>query len=281
MFTNIGTLMPSRQHAEINNKGTSGNPFDASFDAVEYGRGQVAAMAYLSATAAREVHILRLRNAFARAGVLHKLRYSLGVLNLMREVQELGGGYWFPTPLRIVPIGGQAILVGPVPTHELQRHFNDVTRAGYARILSQWDGTALPSQDLDDWLGFDHQDTVAWSELQITNAQANLGPTISSGTVQFFCARTRRSLFGNTTALAWTNDPRSSLAWRKGLILCREQIASAGFRYFLGRFENARLTAEGSVPKDVIRLQFGLAALAGEPCTVVVSTRENESIIHL
>lgn len=274
-------MKPSRWHAEITNKGASGNPLGASFDAIEYGRGQLAALAYLSATAAREVHVLRLRNSFERAGMVHKLRYSLGVLNLMREAQELGGGYWFPTPLRIVPIDGQAILVGPVPTHELQRHFSGVTRAGYARILPQWGGTALPRQDLDDWLGLDTQDTVAWSELQIANAQASLGPTISSGTVQFFCVRTARSRFGSTTTIAWTNDPRSSLAGRQGVVLCRERVASESFRYFIGRVERARLTAEGSDPKDVIRLQFGLAALAGEPCTVVVSSRESESVIHL
>lgn len=279
-FMDLGAMKLSRWHDDISTEGASGNPLGASFDAIEYGRGQLAALAYLSATAAREVHVLRLRSSFARAGMMHNLRYSLGVLNLMREAQDLGGGYWFPTPLRIVPIDGQAILVGPVPTHELQRHFSSVMRAGYARILPQWDGTALPSQGLDDWLGLDTQDTVTWSELQIANAQASLGPTISSGNVQFFCVRTARSLFGSTTTLAWADDPRSSLA-RQGVILCRERVAPERFRYFWGRVEGVRLIAEGSAPKDVIRLQFGLAALAGKPCTVVVSSREGESVIHL
>lgn len=281
MFMDFGTMKFSRRHAEITNKGASGNPLGASFDPVEYGRGQLAALAYLSATAAREVHVLRLRNSFERAGMVHKLRYSLWVLNLMREAQELGGGYWFPTPLRIVPIDGQAILVGSVPTHELQRHFNDVARAGYARILPQWNGITLPSQNLDDWLGLDTQDTVAWSELQIASAQASLRPTISPSNVQFFCVRTARSQFGSMTALAWTDDPRSSLAGKQGIILCRERVASESFRYFFGRVEKARLTAEGPAPKDVIRLQFGLAALAGVPCTVIVSSRESEAVVHL
>ena len=234
VFMDMGVMKSSHRHAEITNNGASGNPLSASFDAIEYGRGQLVALSYLSANVAREVHVLRLRSSFERAGMVHKLRYSLGVLNLMREAQELGGGYWFPTPLRIVPIDGQAILVGPVPTHELQRHFSGVTRAGYARILPQWDGTALPSQDLDDWLGLDTQDTISWSELQIANAQASLGPTTSSGTVQFFCVQTARLRLGNTRKLAWSADPRSSIVGQQGVVLCRERVASESFRYFFG-----------------------------------------------
>jgi hypothetical protein len=37
-------------------------------DAIEYGRGQLAALTYLTATTAREIHILRLRSSFDRAG---------------------------------------------------------------------------------------------------------------------------------------------------------------------------------------------------------------------
>jgi hypothetical protein len=281
VFVGSGVMKTNHRHAEITDEGTSGIPFGASFDAIEYGRGQLAALAYLSTTAAREVHVLRLRSSFARAGMVHKLRFSLRVLNLMREAQELGGGYWFPTSLRVVPIDGQAILVGPVPTHELQRHFSGVTRAGYARIIPQWNGTDLPSQDLDDWLGLDTQDTVAWSELQIANAQASMGPTISSGTVQFFCVQTARSRLGNTRKLAWSADPRSSIVGKQGVVLCRVRVAPESFRYFFGRVEKGRMTAEGSDPKDVIRLQFGLAALAGEPCTVLVSSRESGAVIHL
>jgi hypothetical protein len=47
-----------------------------SIDAIEYGRGQLAALTYLTATTAREVHILRLRSSFDRAGIADKLRYA-------------------------------------------------------------------------------------------------------------------------------------------------------------------------------------------------------------
>lgn len=270
-----------RRRTEMTNEWTSGNPLGTSFDAVEYGRGQFSALAYVSATSAQDVHVLRLRRAFERAGMTRFFRYSLRVLSLMREVQELRGGYWFPTPLRVVPIAGQAIIVGSTSTRELQRHFSGVTRVGYARILPQLDATALPTQDLDDWLGLDIQDTVAWSELQITNASENLGPTISSSSIQFFSIRSAQTRFGTTTTPVWMDNPRSSLVGRQGVILCRECVASGRFRYFLGRMRGDRLIAECSAPKDVFRFQFGLAALADKPCTVVVSSCEDRPGITL
>ena len=265
----------------MTNEGSSGNPLGASFDAVEYGRGQFSALAYVSATSARDVHILRFRRAFEKAGMTRVFRYSLRVLNLMREVQELRGGYWFPTPLRVVPIAGQAIIVGSTPTRELQRHFAGVTRAGYARVLSRWYATAVPAQGLDDWLGLDTQDTIAWSELQITNALENLGPTISSGRIQFFSVQSAQTRFGSTATPLWMDDPRFSLVGRHGVILCRERMAPERFRYFLGQMKGGRLIVECSPPKDLLRLKFGFAALADKPCPVVVSSRKDKSVILL
>jgi len=199
----------------------------------------------------------------------------------MREAQELGSGYWFPTPLRIVPIDGQAIVVGPSPTHELQRHFHGLTRAGYARVIPQPEARALPIHELDDWLGLDIVDSVAWSEAQLANAQAGMGPTISSASVQYFSIRTTRLPFGNIASPAWTDDPRSTVIGRQTVVLCRERLAPERFRYFLGRLEGSRLVAEAPAPKDVARLLFGLAALAGRPFTVAVGLSEVESVIHI
>jgi len=256
--------------------GPPGEPIDA----IEYGRGQLAALTYVSGTSAREVHVLRLRSSFNRARIAHKLRYSLSVLELMREVQELEGGYWFPTPLRVVPINEQALLIAPVPTRELQRHFRGVTRAGYARSLRDPDAPALPTQELDEWLRLDVRDSVAWSDAQIANARAGMGPTISSGNVQFFSLVNARLPFGTTTSPAWIDDPRFGLSSQKGVVLCRERAGGEYVRHFLARVEGARVVAEGPTPRDVARMQFGLAALAGKPITVTIVSREGESVFH-
>lgn len=274
-------MSPNRAHVKGTDEATSNSSFGAGIDAVEYGRGQVAASSFYSAASAREVHVLRLRYAFDRAGIANQLRYALLVINLMREAQELGRGYWFPTPLRVVPIDAQAILVGIAPTSELQRHFHRVARAGYARVLPQEDAQALPRQELDNWLGLKVQDSVAWSEIQFEDAQARMGPTIPSGNIQFFTAKTKRSSFGITTYPAWTDAPRASLMAKQGVVLCRERIGRESFRHFLGRMKSDRLVAESPPPRDTERIQFGLAALAGKPITVSVITHGSDSIFHI
>jgi hypothetical protein len=271
MRLSVGNDTPSE------GRGSGGWP-GPSIDPLEYGRGQLAALSYVSPTSAREVHILRFRNSFERAGIGPQLKYSLWALNLMRETQELGGGYWFPTPLRVVPLEEQGILVGAIPTRELERHFRGVSRAGYARVSNRADVQSLPEQDLDDWLKLEVRDTVAWSQAQVAIAQAGMGPTISAAGVQFFTVGTTRSPFGAANKPMWTNDARSSLTGP--LVLCREPVAPDRYRHFLGRVNGRRLTAEGPTPWDVRRLQFGLAALAGTPLTVDIVSRRGESVFR-
>lgn len=252
-----------------------------SIDAVEFGRGQLAALTYLTPTDAREVHILRLRSSFDRAGIAHKLRYALNVISLMREVQDIGNGYWFPTPLRVVPMGGQSILVGPLPTHELRRHFSNVIRAGYARVCGPSDPTMLPKQDLDAWLGLERNDTVTWIESNLRKGREEMGPTILSGSVQFFSVETTRHTLGSFVKPVWRNDLNSALMVEDDVVLCRERVTREYFRYFLGRVTGARLVAEGPIPRDTIRVQFGFAALCGKPLTITVTERDNDYIFRI
>jgi len=278
---NLDTISPNRGISKENLEATSNSPFGTWIDAVEYGRGQLAASSRYSAASAREVHVLRLRHAFERAAIANQLRYALIVINQMREAQELRRGYWFPTPLRVVPIDARAILVGIAPTSELQRHFHRVARAGYARVLPQEDAQSLPRQELDNWLGLKVQDSIAWSEIQFEDAQAGMGPTIPSGNIQFFTTKAKRSSFGTTTYPVWTDAPRESLMAKQGVVLCRERIGRESFRHFLGRIKGERLVAESPAPPDVERIQFGLAALAGKPITVRAITRNSDSIFHV
>jgi len=248
-------------------------------DAIEYFRGQLAAMAYVSSSDGHEVHILRIRNAFERAGILHKFRYSLNILNLLREVQTLSGGYFFPTPLRYVPLGGQAIIVGPTPTRELQRHFYGVTRMGHARVIAQSDAKGLPIQELDNWLGLHVQDSVAWSEAQVAEAENGMGTTISPRNVQYFRMGTARSTLGEINIPVWADTPLSSMQL-KGVSVCRERLGRDCYRYFFGRVKGERLVAESSTPLEVARLCSGFAALMGRPITVMIDSRNTESVIY-
>jgi hypothetical protein len=253
---------------------------EAIFDAIEYCRGQLSAMAYVSPSTAREVNSKRLRIAFERAGIAHKLRFALWVLDFMREVQKLGDGYWFPTPLRIVPIEGQAIIVGVAGTSELQRHFPSVKRAGYARVLFGTDIHGLPTQQLDNWLGLRVLDSVAWCEAYFADARDKLAPTISPGNIQFFNVRTTRSTYGDIAVPEWVDVPQPSMQL-KGIFLCRERLGRDSFRYFLGKVEGKSLLAESPIPYEgMARLCCGFAARMGKPITVTVISCNEDFIIY-
>jgi hypothetical protein len=199
----------------------------------------------------------------------------------MREVQELKSGYWFPTPLRVIPIEEQAILIGPVPTHELQRHFPSAKRAGYARVCSESDTQTIPKQEIDAWLGLEVCDTVRWIEAKLREARDEMSPTISSGSIQFFNVESIRSASGSVVKPVWKNDPRAALASGDGIVLCRERVTHEHFRHFVGRVAGARLVAEGPTPRDMARVQFGFAALAGKRITVTITVRDNDCTFHI
>lgn len=252
-----------------------------AIDAVEYGRGQLAALSYRSANEAGDVHVLSLRNAFERARITHKFRYAFGVIGLMREAQELRGGYWFPTPLRIVTIGEQVIVVGSVPTCELRRHFRSISRAGFARVLPEAEGQQLPRQPLDEWLELDATDAVSWAHSQLVSARAALSPTVSPMTVEFFDVRPRRSRFGWVMHPRWACSIKGQVREWQGMVLCRERRGRDLFRYFLGTVESDRLVAEAFSPPDATRMMFAFAALAGTPITVEICADARSSVFEI
>jgi len=262
-------------------KEQNANSFNSSIDIVEYVRGQFSSLAYINDITAREVHVLQIRKTFERASLENKLRFALKVLDLMREAQNLGNGYWYPTPLRAVPTDDVAILVSSLPTHELQRHFENIKREGYARVIPLADPLDLPQQLLDDWLGLGVEDSVLWCERQIKVALADMKPTIPSGSVQFYTTRSVRSFSGITTEPQWVNGPQSSLTCQKNIVLCRERLAAEYYRYFFGKVLGTRLTNEGPTLKNVSRVIFGFSALVGNPISVIIVTKNGESVFRI
>ena len=249
-------------------------------DVVEYGRAVIAAFAYVSREQSREIHVMRLRSAFERAGLTHALRYALAVLTLMREVQELGSGYWFPTPTRLVPIAQTALVITPVPTAELQRHLA-VLRAGHARYVSSYAKGVLPEQSLEDWLGIETGKSTDWTKEILRRAEDSLGPTIDVEGVELFSVRqlTRRGRVIN--ACVWTGDGRKALTSKAGLVLGRKRVSQTYYRYFCGILKGARLREEAEAPADIPRLQYGMAALAGAPLSVEHANTESGSVFTI
>lgn len=250
-------------------------------DVLEYGRGQFAALAYVSSNRAREIHVLRLRNAFDRAGVGQALRYALNVLALMREVQELKGGYWAPTPPRLVPLAQSAILIAPISTEELERHFEGVQRAGYARVLLRTPDIDLPRQSLSDWAGFHVVETKAWAGDVVRKAAKEMSPTVEPQNVEFFAVQRISGTFGRRATPCWATDARLAATSDGKTVLCRSRLAENYYRYFLGTLERGRIVAEAATPREVDRLQYGIAALTDRPITVLLDEDEGRCLVRI
>lgn len=239
-------------------------------DPVEYGRGQIAALGYVSSNQAREIHILRLRNAFDRAGIGQTLRYVLNVLTLMREVEELKGGNWALTPPRFVPLAKGSMIIAPIPTDELSRHFAGIHRAGYARVLTEGAEIDLPRQSLDDWAGLEISDTKNWARSELRRSANEMTVTIEPQNVEFLYLRHNAGSFGTHTTPGWASDARVAAIAEDRTALCRSRLAKNYFRYFMGRLERGKVVSESPAPSDISRLQHGIAALTGRPITVLL-----------
>jgi len=255
----------------------SRSDYRTEIDPIEYCRGQIAALSFVRESTAREVHILSIRKLFERAGVVHSLRYALAILDLMREVQELGQGYWYPTPLRRVPLDGRSMLIGIPPTHELRRNFQTVRRAGYARLIDDSEIRNVPHQDLDEWTSAE-KDTVGWAKRELLKARSAIGPTMTSGSVEFFGV-TSRAIGGRRASLqSWLSKAQlGQITIWDGLVLCRERIGSGYHRHFFGALDGRHVVGEAPFQTDVNRIKFGLASLAGSPITVL---RSADAMVH-
>lgn len=259
-------------------------PFEPEFDPLEVARGALASLSFISECSAREVHSGRIQEVFARSGIgQHVLIPTLEALGNLREVERLEYGYWLPTPPRKVSLDANtSLLVSVAPTIELQRHFPTVRRAGLGRVVATQQAAALPSQPLRAWLDFADIDTPTWARAEIESALSGLKPSIASADMEAFGIKaTRLPKQGVRNEPAWlsSTDRRASV-WRN-VKLFRSRVSGRHYRYFLGRISNSGGLLEGLAVQDNLRLQYGFAALQGEPLTSSIRTKGDETYVRL
>jgi hypothetical protein len=246
-------------------------------DVVEYGRGQLAGLGYVSPNRTREIHVLRLRNAFDRAGIGSSLRYVLRVLDLMREVQQLKDGYWMPTPPRLVPLEDTGILIAPSPTSELKRHFAAVERAGYARVVSHIREIDLPRQTINEWAGLETVDTKSWACEVVRNASKEMSPTVEPQNVEYFSVH---RISGHSVP-HWSAGARAAATPDGKIVFCRTRLTENYYRYFWASAKKGKVALESPPPTEIDRLQYGIAALIGCPITVLLGANGDGVLLRL
>ena len=249
-------------------------------DSLEYARGVLCSLSFVATDNSREVHVARLHEQFDRAGIASSMADALETLKLMREAEELGGGYWIPAPIRAVDLGGKhCLLIGVHPTEELRRHFGSARRAGAGRVADAEEVVGLPRQSLAAWRGYDGRDASTLARTAIESGMQQLAPSVMDEGLETFGTRTGGGATGRYREPAWVRVGDGAACTWRGVGLFRSRTSAARYRYFLGRHQSQSTFLEGPPARELIRMQFGLAALQNQPLTLrIASSRDAVSI---
>jgi len=239
-------------------------------DSLEYARGVLCSLSFVATDTSREVHVSRLQEQFDRAGIAPSLGDALETLKLVREVEELGGGYWIPTPIRAIDVH---------PTVELLRHFRSARRAGAGRVADAEEVGGLQRQSLAAWRGYDGRTASTVARTAIESAMQQLAPSLVDEGLEAFGTRPGRGAAGRYREPAWVRVGDGAACTWRGVGLYRSRTSATRYRYFLGRHQSQSPFLEGPLAREPIRMQFGLAALQDQPLTIkITSSREAVSI---
>lgn len=239
-------------------------------DALEFARGTLASLAYLSPSSAQEVHISRIRSHFERAGIEDSALRALEIVQVLGEARKLHGGYWMPTPLRKVRLGEVgSLLLGVQPTNELRRHFPGVWRVGAGRLCSEQQLSVLPEQSLQSWLCSDGEQTHVLAQRMLNLSASQLRPSIASTDLQMFGIKTISVRGASGYGPVWHELGNREACFLNGISLFRQKLGPTHFRYFLGRWTGQRIL-EGPIVEDTSRMQLGFAELSAKRLAVEV-----------
>lgn len=215
------------------------------------------------------------------------IRRVLEALWELREVDNLGDGYWLPVPTRCVEFGGSSedvLVIGCEPLVALRRRLHVTVRQNWiARTVKL---SSLPPhirnaaqywQTLDAWLGSPPSDLVSWTHVQLAQARRRL--TIAPAGVTEFEVYAPTEARTQYQVHRWLEAKRLRRV-PKDIVLCRanEGRFVGRRRYWLGtmiEYKGTRMP-ESEVPvpfSDLRRLMYGLDAIAGTPTSARWKTK--------
>lgn len=248
-------------------------------DPIELARGVLSALAYPHLTEPQAIHVGRLQTQFARAGISDELTAALNSLVLLREVEDLGHGYWAAGQSRAVRLAGELSLIASIsPTNELMRHFQGVATAGIARLTRSSMLGALPVQSLASWLEVVEPDTRRWTKEQLAIDRKLFRPVTPESNMEVFSVSTRRrrnKLVRCPQWLPWTSKRELAV---DGIGLYRLQLGS-NYQFVLGMARNTSKFLEGPNAVDPRRLQYGITSILGKPLQALATS--SKQAVHI
>lgn len=221
------------------------------------------------------------------------IRRVLQALSDLREFENVGEGYWLPTPVRLVELPTQdtVLVVGGLDTAELRRRlYPGVRMLWITRTLPR--GSLEPTtlenrslwQTLPDYLGDAPPSLADWTTALLARAEQALKPSAAGYTrFELYSPQAHGS---RLQYFRWLPvDQLSKLP--NGLVFCRttEGYQLGARRYWLGTITafqgEARADKEYTVdPKDVLRLQYGMDLLEKSPTRALIRHAGDDALIQ-
>jgi hypothetical protein len=201
---------------------------------------------------------------------------------LIRECQDLGHGFWVPTPPRCVPLdGGVNLIVALATTEELRVTLSpNVKVAGVARVLDNHYSCDLKVEAFESWCRT--PDSLGeWTKNKIEELTKELQPTVQpEGNIQVY-TNWRPFLYskGGEIVSRWVNLDLLKDTEVKTTGICRERRGQI-VKYFFAAFKNGILKYETQLSHsfDVNRLIHGLDFISGNQCNLY--TEKHATKIH-
>ncbi len=246
------------------------NPCEKNRKALlEFSRGTLYSLSSSCSGLGRDVHVNRIQHAFGRLGSPNLHRVGLRLLKLLREAESLPGGYWIPTPFRVIEIGHSPVFVGALPT--ALGYLNERKTEGLCRVLTPESAIEFPLQDLDSWMSVPSGNIASFVDEFIQGHRAQARP-INHQTESEYLSFTLPSAGSptNPKRFHWGRQPVAVV--QEEIALCR-QWKFGFYRYFSADIRSGRTVSEASVDQPLERLLFALAKHVARAVTVRVCKR--------
>src|SRR5690242_5231019 len=118
---------------------------------VEFARGALCSLS-MQDDGFAPVHVSRIQRSFKRLGAAWLHKSGLKLIQLLREAEPLHGGYWLPTPYRVIEIEDELVFIGATPNS--LGLLGEARMEGLGRLLEPTVANRYPRQSLDSWLDF-------------------------------------------------------------------------------------------------------------------------------
>jgi len=208
------------------------------------------------------------------------LRRVMEALRDLRDLADLGRGYWLPAPLRFVRLPtGDALAIGGLSTEMVSEAVGiPFAQSSLARWIRESD---LPPvlvreterwQDYSQWLGPVVTDLREWTRRQLQDAERDLQTSGSNLTnFEVYSPGLKSAQLQHFRWLRASELPSVP----RGIVLCRSEGGRFGgpIAHWFGRIARHRdvqiCEKECRVePEDVRLIQYGLDLLAGSPTRI-------------